>query len=86
MFQTYGANPSPMALSEVFVAVQTGGMDGQDNPFTQIYSSKFQETPGVVRSPAPMLGQHTREILEQHGLSETEIGLLVAEGAIELGS
>ncbi len=43
MFQAYGANPSPMALSEVFIALQTGVMDGQENPLTQIYSSKFQE-------------------------------------------
>ncbi len=43
MFQAYGANPSPMALSEVFVALQTGVMDGEENPLTQIYSSKFQE-------------------------------------------
>jgi len=43
MFQTYGANPSPMALSEVFVALQTGVMDGQENPLAQIYTSKFQE-------------------------------------------
>jgi tripartite ATP-independent transporter DctP family solute receptor len=43
MFQAYGASPSPMALSEVFVALQTGVMDGEENPLTQIYSSKFQE-------------------------------------------
>ena len=43
MFQAYGANPSPMKLSEVFVALQTGVMDGEENPLTQIYSSKFQE-------------------------------------------
>jgi tripartite ATP-independent transporter DctP family solute receptor len=43
MFQAYGANPSPLALSEVFVALQTGVMDAQENPLTQIYSSKFQE-------------------------------------------
>ena len=43
MFQTYGANPSPMKFSEVFAALQTGVMDGQENPFTQIYSAKFQE-------------------------------------------
>ncbi len=43
MFQAYGANPSPMAFSEVFTALQTGVMDGQENPFTQIYSAKFQE-------------------------------------------
>ena len=43
MFQAYGANPSPMKLSEVFTALQTGVMDGQENPLTQIHSSKFQE-------------------------------------------
>jgi TRAP-type C4-dicarboxylate transport system substrate-binding protein len=32
-----------MAFSEVFTALQTGVMDGQENPFTQIYSAKFQE-------------------------------------------
>jgi tripartite ATP-independent transporter DctP family solute receptor len=43
MFQTYGANPSPMKFSEVFTALQTGVMDGQENPFSQIVSAKFQE-------------------------------------------
>ena len=43
MFQGFGANPTPMALSEVFIALQTGVMDGQENPLAQIYSSKFQE-------------------------------------------
>jgi len=43
MFQAYGANPSPMKFSEVFTALQTGVMDGQENPFTQIVSAKFQE-------------------------------------------
>lgn len=43
MFQAYGANPSPMKFSEVFTALQTGVMDGQENPFSQIYSAKFHE-------------------------------------------
>jgi TRAP-type transport system periplasmic protein len=43
MFEAYGANPSPMALSEVFVALQTGVMDGQENPYAQIYPSRFYE-------------------------------------------
>jgi tripartite ATP-independent transporter DctP family solute receptor len=43
MFQLYGANPSPMSFSEVFTALKTGVMDGQENPFAQIYSAKFQE-------------------------------------------
>ena len=43
MFQSYGANPTPMAFSEVFTALKTGVIDGQENPLTQIYAGKFQE-------------------------------------------
>ena len=43
MFQTYGANPTPMSFSEVFTALQTGTIEGQENPYAQIYSGKFQE-------------------------------------------
>lgn len=43
LFQAFGANPAPMPLSEVFVALQTGVMDGQENPLAQIHASKFQE-------------------------------------------
>ena len=43
LFQTFGANPTPMPLSEVFVALQTGVMDGQENPLAQVWGSKFQE-------------------------------------------
>ena len=43
MFQSYGANPTPMSFSEVFTALKTGTMDGQENPYAQIASAKFQE-------------------------------------------
>ena len=43
MFQQYGANPTPMAFSEVFTALQTKVIDGQENPYAQIASAKFQE-------------------------------------------
>lgn len=43
MFKAYGANPSPLAFSEVFVALQTGVMDGQENPYAQIYPARFHE-------------------------------------------
>jgi TRAP-type C4-dicarboxylate transport system substrate-binding protein len=61
MFQAYDANPTPMALSEVFVALQTGVIDGQENPFTQIYSQNFHEVQkylslsGHVYTPAYLL-------------------------------
>src|SRR6185437_13979085 len=43
MFKAYGANPTPLAFSEVFVALQTGAMDGQENPLAQIYPARFHE-------------------------------------------
>ena len=79
MFQAYGANPSPMKFSEVFTALQTGVMDGQENPLAQIASAKFYEVQkylsltGHVYSPAylvvstakwPTLPADVRKILE----------------------
>ena len=58
LFQALGANPTPMPFSEVFVALQTGVMDGQENPLTQVTSAKLHEVQdylsltGHVYSPA----------------------------------
>jgi len=66
MFEAYGANPSPMKFSEVFTALQTGVMDGQENPLTQIYSAKFQEVQkylsltGHVYTPAYLTAGTTK--------------------------
>ena len=43
---------------------------------------KFSETPGSVRSAAPLLGQHTRVVLMSLGYSEPEIKALVKSGAV----
>jgi tripartite ATP-independent transporter DctP family solute receptor len=43
MFGEWGANPTPMSFSEVFVALQTGVIDGQENPYTNIWSAKLNE-------------------------------------------
>lgn len=42
-FQTLGANAIPMAFSELFSALETKTVDGQENPFNTILSSKFYE-------------------------------------------
>ena len=42
-FQAVGANAVPMAFSELFTALETKAVDGQENPFTTILSSKFYE-------------------------------------------
>jgi tripartite ATP-independent transporter DctP family solute receptor len=38
-----GANPTPMGFGEVYMALKTGVIDGQENPLTTIKSSKFNE-------------------------------------------
>ncbi|HKJ65188.1 MAG TPA: sialic acid TRAP transporter substrate-binding protein SiaP [Desulfopila sp.] len=38
-----GANPVPMAFSELYTAMQTGVVDGQENPVSNIYNAKFYE-------------------------------------------
>ena len=46
---------------------------------------KFARTPGRVATPAPTFGQHSREVLAEHGLDEAEIAALAADGAVVLG-
>jgi tripartite ATP-independent transporter DctP family solute receptor len=80
MFKSYGANPTPMSFSDVFTALQTGVIDGQENPFAQIYSAKFQEVQkylslsGHVYTPAyvvvgkdawEQLPEDVRQILQE---------------------
>jgi len=42
----------------------------------------FSETPTRIARPAPMLGEHTREVLREHGFSDAEIDAFVASGAV----
>ena len=60
-FKTAGLNPTPMAYSEVYSALQVGVIDGQENPVAVFYASKLYETQkffsmtGHVYSPALVL-------------------------------
>ncbi len=42
-WKTIGANAVPMAFSEVFPALETKALDGQENPLVHMYSNKMQE-------------------------------------------
>ena len=43
---------------------------------------KFSATPGGVTRGAPLLGEHTREVLAEYGYSDDEVAALIAEGAV----
>ena len=47
---------------------------------------KFSETPGCIDRPAPLLGQHGREILAELGYSGEEVDRLRASGAVIIGA
>jgi len=38
-----GANPTPMAFTEIYTGLQTGAIDGQDNPLPTVVDAKFYE-------------------------------------------
>ncbi len=42
-WKAFGANPTPMAFTELFTALQQGTVDGEENPLGIIDSNKFQE-------------------------------------------
>jgi crotonobetainyl-CoA:carnitine CoA-transferase CaiB-like acyl-CoA transferase len=43
---------------------------------------KFSATPSGVKRGAPLLGEHTREVLREHGYTQADIDALVAEGVV----
>lgn len=46
---------------------------------------KLSDTPGSVRTPAPLLGQHTDEVLAEFGYADAEIAALRQSGALGAG-
>ncbi len=41
--EALGANPTPLSFSELYTALQTGAVDGQDNPLPTVEKAKFYE-------------------------------------------
>ena len=60
-YKGFGIIPTPMAITEVFTALQQGTVDGQENPISVIQSQKFDQVQkhltltGHVYSPAVIL-------------------------------
>ena len=59
-FQIMGADPTPMAMGDVFTALQQGTIDAEENPVPIVATNKFQEVQkyismtGHLFSPAPV--------------------------------
>jgi tripartite ATP-independent transporter DctP family solute receptor len=54
--QALGANPTPMAYAEVYTGLQTGAIDGQDNPLPNVENMKFYEVMSQIALTSHLVG------------------------------
>ncbi|MBY6049042.1 TRAP transporter substrate-binding protein DctP [Vannielia litorea] len=54
--EAIGANPTPLAYAEVYTALQTGAIDGQDNPLPNDYNMKFYEVTSQIVMTSHLIG------------------------------
>ncbi|MDN4587112.1 ABC transporter substrate-binding protein [Xenophilus aerolatus] len=83
-FKTLGTNAVPMAFGEVFTALETRTIDGQENPFVTIETSKFSEVQkylSVTRHAyTPFLILYSKKLWDQLKPEEQAV---LREAAIE---
>jgi TRAP-type C4-dicarboxylate transport system substrate-binding protein len=54
--RSIGANPTPMAYAEVYTGLQTGAIDGQDNPLPNVQNMKFYEVMSQIVLTSHLVG------------------------------
>jgi TRAP-type C4-dicarboxylate transport system substrate-binding protein len=54
--QALGANPTPMAYAETYTGLQTGAIDGQDNPLPNVENMKFYEVMSQIVLTSHLVG------------------------------
>ncbi len=83
-FKTLGSNAVPMAFGEVFTALETKTIDGQENPFVTIETSKLNEVQkylSVTRHAyTPFLVLYSKKLFDQLNAQEQAV---LREAAME---
>ncbi|MFW5332397.1 TRAP transporter substrate-binding protein DctP [Hydrogenophaga sp. ZJX-1] len=54
--RSIGANPTPMAYAETYTGLQTGAIDGQDNPLPNVQNMKFNEVMSQIVLTSHLVG------------------------------
>lgn len=54
--RSLGANPTPMAYAETYTGLQTGAVDGQDNPLPNVQNMKFNEVMSQIVLTSHLVG------------------------------
>jgi tripartite ATP-independent transporter DctP family solute receptor len=78
-FKLMGANAVPLPFSELFTALETKAVDGQENPFNTILSSKFYEVQTYLTVTNHVYSPWILTVSKRwwDGLSQTEQGILL---------
>ena len=84
-----GANPTPMAFTEVYTALQTGSVDGQDNPLPTVVDAKFYEVTSQIALTSHLVDLNyvafSKAVWDQLSADQQATVQAAAEAAAESG-
>ncbi|GLQ74738.1 sialic acid TRAP transporter substrate-binding protein SiaP [Vibrio penaeicida] len=84
-----GANPTPMSFTEVYTALQTGAVDGQDNPLPTTKDAKFYEVTKQIVLTSHLVDLNylaiSNKVFNKFSKEEQAKLLMAAEATAEFG-
>ncbi|RUW39307.1 C4-dicarboxylate ABC transporter, partial [Mesorhizobium sp. M2A.F.Ca.ET.015.02.1.1] len=85
-----GANPTPMAYAEVYTGLQTGAIDGQDNPLPNVENMKFYEVMSQIVLTSHLVGFDllavSKKVWDEMGADKQGRLQAAADAAIEFST
>lgn len=85
--QSLGANPTPMAYAEVYTGLQSGAIDGQDNPLPNVQNMKFYEVSSQIVLTSHLVGFDllcvTNKVWNEMGAQKQAAFQAAADAAID---
>ena len=85
-----GANPTPMAYAEVYTGLQTGAIDGQDNPLPNVENMKFYEVMSQIVLTSHLVGFDlltiSKKVWDEMGPEKQARFQAAADAAIEMST
>ena len=88
--QSIGANPVPMAYPEVYTGLQTGAIDGQDNPLPNVQNMKFYEVMSQIVLTSHLVGFDlltvSKKVWDEMGEEKQKAFQAAADAAIDFST
>jgi TRAP-type C4-dicarboxylate transport system substrate-binding protein len=85
-----GANPTPMAYAEVYTGLQTGAIDGQDNPLPNVENMKFYEVMSQIVLTSHLVGFDlltvSKKVWDEMGAEKQKAFQAAADAAMDFST